>query len=178
LEAVSTTDVIATVALAISTASAVAAGLSLWLQYREASRRDEEIRLLRDEAGRRDEELLLLREQVEEARSGRLASERARLTVTKGAVDSSSRSIAYSLSVTNAGPRYATNVLLRLRDRDGRLAGETIRVEPILDGTTATIVVETPPRENYHGPYTVDLSWDDGRGRSQTTLRNVVLELP
>ncbi len=186
------TDIIATIALAVSGVSATAAGLSLWLQVREADRRDEEIRLVRDEAGRRDEEIRLVRDeagrrdeevrllaaQVEEARSHRLAAERARLTITRGPVEGSERAIAYTLKVTNAGPRFAANVLLRLRDRQGRIAGETMRAEPILDGATIEIVVETPPRERYHGPYQIDLSWDDARGRSQTILHEPVLALP
>jgi hypothetical protein len=163
---VSASNVIAAVALAISCGSAVAAGVSLFLAFRESSRRDEEIRFLREEAGRRDEELSLIREQVTRAREERELEKRARLTITPGARGSSSNGISFTLNVTNAGPHFAGNVLLRLRGEDGRVAGEAWHREPVLPGSPSVeIVVETPPPDRYFGPYKVEPSWDDGRGR-------------
>src|SRR5262245_5740933 len=89
LRPVSATEVIAVIALAVSTASAVAAGLSLYLGFRESSRRDEEIRLLRDEAGRRDEELSLLREQVAAEEAERRRAQQAQIVIAEGGVPTS-----------------------------------------------------------------------------------------
>lgn len=107
------TDIIAAIALAVSVAAAVAAVCfressrgdgeeirllrhevdrldeELSLSFRESSRRDEEIRLLRDkeirllryEAGRLDEELSLIRQQVEYEREERELAERASVTI-------------------------------------------------------------------------------------------------
>jgi hypothetical protein len=144
-------------------------------EFRESTRRDEEIQLLRDEAHRRSEELALLREQVERDRDQRREAQAARLTVTPREVDGSSRSISYTFEITNAGPHFTTNLLLRLRGQDGKLAGETWHREAILPGTPAVAVtVETPPRDRFHGPYTVEASWEDGRGR---VVRNIGLEV-
>jgi hypothetical protein len=163
---VDASDVIATVALAVSFASAVAAGISLFLGFCESRRRDEEIRLLREEAARREEEVALVREQVEREREERELSKRAGLTITPGASESSSHRIAFMFNVTNSGPYFASNVLLRLRGSSGRIAGEAWHRDPILPGAPpVAIVVDTAPPARYFGPYDVDPSWDDGRGR-------------
>lgn len=159
-------DVIAAVALGVSFGSAFAAGLSLVLGLRESSRRDEEIRLLREDAGRRDEELALVREQVAREREERELQKRARLTIVPGARESSAHGISFTLNVTNAGPHFASNLLLRLRGQDGQIAGEAWHREPVLPGSPAVaVVVVTPPPDRYFGPYDVEPSWEDGRGR-------------
>lgn len=163
---VDSSDVIAAVALGVSGVSAGLAIVPLVLGFRESSRREEEIRFLREEAGRRDEELGLLREQVAQAREERELEKRARLTITTGGRESSSHGISFKLKVANAGPHFATNVLLRLRGPNGQIAGEAWHREPILPGDPSVeIAVETPPPDRYFGPYKVEPSWDDGRGR-------------
>lgn len=159
-------DLVAAIALGVSGVSAALAIVSLVLGFRESSRRDEEVRLLREESGRRDEELALLREQVAHAREEREREKRARLTVTEGGKESGTSGIVFRLSVTNAGPHFASNVLLRLRAADGQPVGERMHEEPIMPGSPpVTIAVHTPPPDRYSGPYDVEVSWDDGRGR-------------
>jgi hypothetical protein len=150
-------------------------GIVSVLGFKESKRRYEEIRLLREEAGRRDEEVTLDREQVEREREERELSKRARLTIIPGARDSSSHRIAFTFNVTNAGPHFASNLLLRLRGPDGQIAGETWHPAPILAGDPPiSIVVETPPPERYFGPYDVGPSWEDGRGRIVGTSEIIV----
>jgi hypothetical protein len=129
---VDATDIIAAIALAVSVAAAVAAVCfressrgdgeeirllrnevdrldeELSLSFRESSRRDEEIRLLRDEeirllryeAGRLDEELSLIRQQVEYEREERELAERASLTiVAAGGAQSSPGRIRFEFRV-------------------------------------------------------------------------------
>jgi hypothetical protein len=129
---VDATDIIAAIALAVSVAAAVAAVCfressrgdgeeirllrnevdrldeELSLSFRESSRRDEEIRLLRDEeirllryeAGRLDEELSLIRQQVEYEREERELAERASVTiVAAGGAQSSPGRIRFEFRV-------------------------------------------------------------------------------
>jgi hypothetical protein len=148
----------------------------LVLGFRESSRRDEEIGFLRDEAKRREEEVALVREQVASDREDREREQLARLTVTPKQQASSSEAMILTFTVTNAGPRFATNILLRLRgerEEGPRLAGETCHDEPVLAGTSIEIAVETPPPERYFGPYTVQASWEDGRGRMLADVATV-----
>jgi len=124
-------EIIAAIALAISFESAVAAGVSLFLSFRESARRDEEIRLLRDEAGRREEELSLIRQQVERDREEREIAKRANLKMTPGSSSSSPQEITFDVLVANAGPHFASDLLVRLRDADGHIVGESSHCEPL-----------------------------------------------
>jgi hypothetical protein len=159
-------EIIAAIALAISFESAVAAGVSLFLSFRESARRDEEIRLLRDEAGRREEELSLIRQQVERDREEREIAKRANLKMTPGSSSSSPQEITFDVLVANAGPHFASDLLVRLRDADGHIVGESSHREPLLAGAPSVrIAVHTPPPDRYTGPYDAELSWLDGMGR-------------
>jgi hypothetical protein len=109
----------------------------------------------------------------------RRAHEIARLTFAAGQVDGSSRALSYTFNVTNAGPHFAANLLLRLRAPDGTPVGETMHVEAILPGVPATqIIVDTPPGDQYRGPYKVEASWDDGRGRIVNFKTRLEVGLP
>jgi hypothetical protein len=168
------TDVIATIALALSFASAVAAGVSLVLGFREAGRREEEIRLLRDEATRRDEELGLLRQQLGEERGERLQQLRATLVPeSRGASQSGGGgivSIEYRILVASAGPYVATSVGVQLEDAEGVRVGSpsTARLAPVLmPGESGEATIFAPGGDTFTGPYRVLMEWYDGRGYQQ-----------
>jgi hypothetical protein len=156
---VSASDVIAVIALAVSTASAVAAGLSLILGFRESSRRDEEMSFLRTEAGRRDEELSLLHEQV-------AAGQQAKIVTPTGAAvptDSSEEGIEYHVPVQNTGTYTASRVAVELVSSTGAPVGYGVLDRALVPGDTDTVDVMTPPRDRFTGPYTIYVEWDDGR---------------
>jgi hypothetical protein len=109
-------------ALIVSIAAGLAAIVSLVLQFRESSRRDEEMSLLRDETKRRDEEIALLRRQVE-------GGEQATLTVFAGVqADSSERGIQYNVPVQNTGASGASQVAVELVNGQKETVGRTRRL--------------------------------------------------
>jgi hypothetical protein len=177
----SATDVIATVALALSAASAVVAGISLVLQFREsarrdeelnhlrteATRRDEELTHLRAEAGRRDEELTLMRQQLVEQRSDRDRQLRAKLTARAGSVSSSGRGIDYTLTVTNIGQHAASDIALWLLDSAATRIGQRVAVPALMPGQNAQATLTAPPPEVWLGPYGALVEWTDGRGYNE-----------
>jgi hypothetical protein len=135
--------------------------VSLALQFRESSRREEEISLLRDEAKRRDEEIALLRRQVE-------GGEQARLTVFAGVqAQGSERGIQYNVSVQNTGASGASQVTVELVDGGKTTVGKNATPLSLVAGEKAYVGVVTPPRDRYTGPYEIFFEWSDGRGRQR-----------
>jgi hypothetical protein len=107
------------IALVLSPVSVVIAVVALVLNFREGSRRDEEIRFLRGEAGRREEELSLLRQQLDDERRERLQQQRAELIPTRGDTRSDKHRVEYDVVVTNAGPYPAMRVVAETADSEG-----------------------------------------------------------
>jgi hypothetical protein len=152
---------VAELALVISILAGLAAIYSVWLQRKEAARRDEEIGLLRDEAKRRDEELDLLRRQLS-------AGEQAKLAVFAGVrADSSSRGIDYAVPVQNIGGAGASEIVVELVDGHGTAVGTTHSHLSLVAGEKVFVGVTTPPRERYTGPYEIYFEWTDGRGQQR-----------
>jgi hypothetical protein len=157
---VNATDVIAAVALAVSIGAGVAAIVSLVLQFRESSRRDEEIRLLRDEAGRRDEELGLLRQQV-------ARQEQAHISVDERIPGSSAGdTFLWDVPIVNDDASIARHVDVEFVTTGGEVARSQRWDRPIPPGGTAVIRVSMP-RDHFAGPYDILVGWDDGRGRNR-----------
>jgi hypothetical protein len=151
----------AEVARLVSIAAGIAAVALLLFQFRESSRRDEEVSLLRDEARRRDEEIALLRRQVE-------GGEQARLMVFAGVqADSSERGIQYNVPVQNSGASGASQVAVELVNGEMETVGKNATLLSLVAGEKAYIGVMTPPRDRYTGPYEIFFEWDDGRGRQR-----------
>jgi hypothetical protein len=178
---VSAGDIIAVIALAVSTASAVAAGLSLYLGFRESSRRDEEIRLLRDEAARRDEELTLLREQFAAEQEERRRAQQAKIVVPSGRAiptNSSERGIEYQVPVGNGGAYIASRVSVELVSNVGAPVGYGTLDRSLVPGDEDTVAVMTPPADRFTGPYSIYVEWDDGRSERNREGTGVTVGAP
>jgi hypothetical protein len=161
----STTDVIAAVALAVSFASAVAAGISLVLGFRESKRRDEEIRLLRREANRRDEELGILRQQFAAGEEERERQRQAQIAVLEQVpMEGSGRGIEYTVTVQNIGIYPAKDVTVDLVNGRDESVGKGSPGRPLVANEKAVVKVMTPPDDRYTGPYRIFVVWVDGRG--------------
>ena len=157
---VSAIDIIAVIALAISSGALVASVVSLVLQFRESGRRDEEIRLLRDEAGRRDEEVGLLRQQV-------ARQEQAHISVNERIPGSTSGdTFIYDVPIVNDGASIARHVDVELVTNDGETARSGRWDRPMPPAET-TVIRLSIPRDQYRGPYDIVVGWDDGRGRNR-----------
>jgi hypothetical protein len=161
----------ATVALIVSIGAGLAAIVALVLQFRESSRRDEEIGLLRDEAKRRDEEIALLRRQVE-------AKQEAHISPFGGVQGSASeQGIEYTVGLQNTGPSAASQIAVELADGSKTTVGTSAPVDSLIPDETAFAVVVTPPRDHYTGPYDIVFEWNDGRG-PQREVSGVQVGLP
>jgi hypothetical protein len=137
----------------------------LILGFRESSRRDEEIRLLRQEGTRREEELGILREQLAADKEIRRHQLQAEITVeTPIPTEGSARGIDYKVTLLNLGKYRAIEIAVDLIAADGRSAG-TGTHDAMLPGEKAMVTVTTPPAESYFGPYEVWVEWTDGRGQ-------------
>ena len=104
--------VMSEIALVLSSVSAVVAVIALVLNFREGSRRDEEIRFLRREGDRREEELNLLHQQLDDERKERLQQLRAQLVTAQGETRSDKHLVEYDAVVRNAGPYPAMRVVV------------------------------------------------------------------
>jgi hypothetical protein len=161
----STTDVIAAVALAVSFASAAAAAITLLLSFRESKRRDEEIRLLRREADRREEELGILRQQLAAGEEERRRQRQAHIAVRENVpTDGSSRGIEYTVTVQNIGIYPAADVMVDLVNGLDESVGKSSLGRSLVANEEAVVKVMTPPADRYTGPYRIFVVWVDGRG--------------
>jgi hypothetical protein len=164
----SASDVTAVVALGVSGLSAGLAILSLVLAFRESSRRDEEIGHLRREGERREEELSLLRQQVASEQDERRRQQQAQVVVGAGIPASgSAQGIEYTVPVQNVGVYMATEVAVDLVGEAGHSAGTGSLGRALVPGETDKIIVVTPPRDRFFGPYQIFVEWVDGRGHNR-----------
>ena len=127
------------IALVLSSVSAVVAVIALVLNFREGSRRDEEIRFLRREGDRREEELNLLHQQLDDERKERLQQLRAQLVTAQGETRSDKHLVEYDAVVRNAGPYPAMRVVVEVQHKEGATSKRGSVAPTLMPGESETV---------------------------------------
>lgn len=159
----SSTGVIAVIALVVSIGAGAAAIFSLILQVRESKRRDEELELLR--------------QQVEGEEQDRRRHEQACLSIFAG-IQGARRGggIEYTVGVQNVGDAPASQITVEMVDGGGVTIGTRAEIVSLVPGAKAYATVLTPAV--YAGPYEVYFEWDDGRPKRNREASTVTTGEP